>query len=233
MTAIFALLREDHIIFASDSRHVRGDAYGRYKNDQAWKVQLILGNRGLLGFAGDDRVEEVMALAKRNSILSGTSIRDVAEGITDIVQMLYGKYIFQDQLRMQFLLTGFDQENGREVAKLATVSGRIPKYCSYQPECDNYEIIGYPCHGAFYIMRKCAKECTSVEAGIRLACFTLVEIGKYETRVGGNPQVYVIRRGKEVTNMSQELQEHIDWAASVGEEIRQLIVSPAKPQTSQ
>jgi hypothetical protein len=138
-------------------------------------------------------------------------------------------------LKMEFLLAGFEKESGLSVARTLVYYNpdRSPLPRSYAPEGDNYEIIGYRCHGAFYAMRKCANDCVSVHAGIRLACFTLSEIGKYEIRVGGNPQIYVINRDGKIEEFSGKLQEYTAWADSVGEQIRQLIVSPVKPQSSE
>jgi 20S proteasome alpha/beta subunit len=231
MSLIFALLRESHIIFASDNRHVRGKVEGRYRDDKAWKVEPILHNRGMLGFCGNDQAEEVVASAKRSNALNKNSLQEVADGVVRICRKLYGEY--QDEFRkqelaMQFLLAGFDEEeDGSKVAKTIMFLDPFstPMYRSYGQNTDNYEVIGVPWHGAFYMMRKCAKDCTSEKDGIRLACFTLEEIGNYETRVGGSHQIYVIRPGHEVEDFSEKLQEHIDWSRGVTEQIRRLITS--------
>lgn len=130
---------------------------------------------------------------------------------------------------MEFILAGFEDEEGRKIASCITLGGRLfnPLPRSYEPRCDNFDIIGFKNHGAFYVLRKCAKDCLTVELGIRLACFTLMEVGKYEIRVGGEPQVFVIRPDRAVENISK-LDDYRKWAENVGERIRTMIVAPAK-----
>jgi 20S proteasome alpha/beta subunit len=230
MSLLFSLLREDHIIFASDSRHVRGDQNGRYKNDDAYKTERILGNKAILGFAGDDEVEEVIAQLKRSGELERGSLRDAARRIEQLARKIYG-HRFKDgpPLNLQFLLSGFEVEHEQKVATSISIGGfpffrSIPH--SYEPRCDNFEIIGAKHHGALYVMRKCAQECMTIELGIRLACFTLAEVSKYEIRVGGEPQIYVIRPDREIENISDKLDAQKKWAADVGERIRTMIVTP-------
>jgi 20S proteasome alpha/beta subunit len=224
-----ALLREDHIIFASDSRHIRGDQEGRYKNDDAFKVETILGDRALLGFAGTDQVEEVVARVKRRGKLTTGSLQDAAAAVEAQIRELYGNDIQQGRgPLMEFIIAGFEVEGERKIASCITIGGRLfnrlPR--SYDPKYDNFDIIGYKKHGAFYVLRKCAKDCLTVELGTRLACFTLIEVSKYETMVGGAPQIYVIRPGREVENISDKLDPQEKWAADVGERIRTMIVTP-------
>jgi 20S proteasome alpha/beta subunit len=230
-TAIFALLRKDHIVFASDSLHVRGDENGRYKNERAFKVQNILENTALLGFAGEDECEEVILRLKRNGRLERGSLRDVAEAVEKQARELYGKQLMEGRgPRLEFLLAGFEAENGTRIATAMRIGGRLLNILtrSYDPQCDNFEIIGVSPHGAFYTLRKCAADCLTLELGIQLACFTLMEVGKYEIRVGGEPQIFIIRPDQKIENISDNLEAHKEWASDVGERIRTMIVAPMK-----
>jgi hypothetical protein len=230
-TVIFTLLREKHIIFASGSRHVRGNQDGRYRNDNAFKVEEILSGTALLGFAGDDHSEEVVASLKRAGKLDQGSLGEVAVAVQNQALQLYGGDFKQRRgPNLQFLLAGFVAESGGSVAKSFMLAGQLLNVLprSYDPRFDNFEIIGDKCHGAFYAMRKCAQDCVTVELGVRLACFTLVEISNYEIRVGGDPQVYVIHPDRPVENVSSSLNAHVKWAERVGEQIRTMIVAPAR-----
>lgn len=226
MTLVFTLLRKDHIIFASDSLHVRGTAEGRYKNENAWKVEPILKGYGLLGFAGQDYAEEIVREAKRNGTFQKSSLRATVAGIESIKESLYTS----DQrlnMNVQFLLAGF--EDG--IAKSVEMRGPIiPIPCSYDEKSDNFQIIGVREHGALYVLRKCAADCLNIEAGIRLAYFALAEVGKYEIRVDGIRQVYAIRPGQPA-EIDKSAEAHTRWAEEVGERIRTLIVSPKSSES--
>lgn len=226
MTLVFALLRQDHIVFASDSLHVRGNPGGRYANECAWKVEPILKGYGLLGFAGQDYAEEIVREAKRNDTFQEPSLKST---VSEIESIKDGLYTSDQRLNMnvQFLLAGF--EGG--VAKSVEMRGPlIPIPASYSEESDNFQVIGVREHGALYVLRKCARDCMSIEAGIRLTHFTLAEVGKYDTRVGGDKRVYVLRPG-ETPKLDKNSKAHARWADLVANRIRTLIVSPTSKAT--
>ena len=85
--------------------------------------------------------------------------------------------------------------------------------------------IGRQRHGALYILLKCAKEMTSVEAGVKLACFALCEVGRYDIGVGGPPKICIIRPGQSVEDRSDNLEAEMEWVAGRSEEIRRIITS--------
>jgi 20S proteasome alpha/beta subunit len=64
---------------------------------------------------------------------------------------------------------------------------------------------------------------TSVEAGTKLACFTLSEVGKYDIGVGGPPQVCIIRPNQKVEDKSDNLRDEMRWVAEKSEQIRKII----------
>ncbi len=234
MTLIFALLRENHIIFGSDRRHVLGDADGRYRNDDCWKTAPILNGTAMLGFAGPDLVEQIITPLLRAGTLEYGNLRTVADSISQCARDKYAKYStnWAPVPNIQFLLAGFMQEGDGSSAMASVIE--FPSLCSMETPYssdsrrNNYGIIGKRNHGALYAFRKCAAGMTSIDAGLRLACFTLMEVGKYDTSVGGRPQICVIRPNQKVEDLSDNLQDEIRWAEGVGDQIRTLIVSPKK-----
>ena len=234
MTLIFALLREDHIIFASDRRHVTGSPEERYVNDHGWKTEKILGNTAMLGFAGSDFVEQIIAPLKRTGALEGDSLREVAGAVSQAAKAKFEKYISPgvEPPRFYFLLAGFRKENGKPLASVYTIKpgSFYPHETCYDATIGrpNFELIGKENHGALYALHKCAADAQSVEAGIQLAYFTLVEVTRYDIMVGGSPQICIIRPGKEIEDRSDDLEALARWAREVGDRIRNLIVSPMR-----
>lgn len=235
MSLAFALLRENYIIFASDRRYVRGvPSEGAYRNDNAWKTQSILKGQGMLAFAGDDHGEDIIASLRRSGALDRESLGTVAWKILDEANRRY-RESFQEKRWpvVNFLLAGFEDREGETVAATYVVGtpcwSPLPR--SYLPEitCDNFEIIGRLQHGALYALRKCAPQLRDIEAEIRLAVFSLVEVSRYDTSVGGKPQIFIIRPGT-VEDISDNLEAHIAWAKDGGERIRQMIVDPSGPR---
>jgi len=231
MTLIFALLREDHIIFASDRRHVQGHEDARYINDDCWKTQAILGNRAMLGFAGDDLTEQVIEELKRNGgSLEGGCVSGVADSVCEVARKKVNRIALPAPVPpMEFLIAGFLEDGGKNLATCFTLSRDnqmfLPHRYSFSAErghC-NFHVIGRHRHGALYILLKCAGEMTTVEAGTRLAYFTLCEVGKYDIGVGGPPQVCIIRPNQKVEDRSDNLQEEKKWVAEKSEEIRKII----------
>jgi 20S proteasome alpha/beta subunit len=232
VTLIFALLREDHIVFASDRRHILKDGDGgRYINDDCWKTEKILSNSAMLGFAGHDFVEEIIQPLKRRGDLENGSIRTVANKIASAVQAK-NRELSQASPpipTLEFLIAGFEKENGGNLATVLTISPPTPcpnpHWFDPDPKHDNFAMIGKHRHGALYVFRKCVREMMSIEAGIKLACFTLAEVGKYDTAVGGSPQICIIRPGQEVEDKSDQLKGEMAWVAKTSEQIRRLIVA--------
>ncbi len=238
MSLVFALLREDYIVFASDQRHVRGDSEGNYRNDEAWKTQPILNNEAMLGFAGDDHGEEIIASLRRSGALDKGCLAMVATAIKEEANRRYEKSFNEKRWPLlAFLLAGFEAQEDKSIAYTYVVGtpcwSPLPR--SYVPDtkCDNFEIIGRPCHGALYVLRKCAPEVRDIETEIRLAVFSLVEVSRYDTSVGGRPQVCIVRPGRPVEDLSDSLQAHMKWAKNGGERIRQIIVDPGGPELIQ
>jgi hypothetical protein len=234
MTLIFALLRDDHIIFASDRRHVQGWDDARYVDDDCWKTEKILGETAMLGFAGGDFGEQVIEELKANGWLERgetvSTVKDVAEKVWRVADE---KLRHLDKMAlppMEFLLAGFMPDGEKSTATcfiLKKDSNFYPERHSFGPARghNNYCLIGRHRHGALYILLKCAKEMTTVEAGTRLACFTLRELGKYDNGVGGSPQVCVIRPNQKVEDKSDNLQDEMRWVDEKSEEIRRIITS--------
>jgi hypothetical protein len=234
MTLILALLREDHIIFASDSRHVRGNPEGRYRDDDAWKVQPILNNTAMLGFSGHDHGEYIVSSLKRGGRLENGPLRIIADAIREEAEKISGKALrCGSGPNLQFLLAGFEESMTVKVAHTFTLGGDyllpLPRSYDSNPKCDNFEIIGTQPHGALYVFRKCARDVRDLDSELRLACFALTEVAKYEIRVGGHPQIYIIRPDQQVEDRSSSLQSYISWSEEAGEKIRQLILSPSQP----
>jgi 20S proteasome alpha/beta subunit len=74
MSLVFALLQKDFIVFAADNRHTRGDREGSYKNDHGIKTVEILDGRGILGFAGQDFGEQIVARCTSNGLVREQSL---------------------------------------------------------------------------------------------------------------------------------------------------------------
>jgi len=238
MTLIFALLREDHIVFASDRRHVTGNIEERYINDHGWKTEKILGNTAMLGFAGNDFVEQIVSPLKRQGALESNSLEKVAKSVSHAAKEKYEAYANScgPLISFYFLLAGFQRENKKS---LATVYKIDPgSFYPFETCWDqnsgrsNFELIGKQNHGALYALHKCAAYATGVEAGVQLAYFTLKEVTRYDTSVGGPPEICIIRPDREIEDRSDGLEAHARWADEVGERIRTLIVSPM-PEASQ
>lgn len=234
MTLIFALLREDHIIFASDRRHVTGNVEERYVNDHGWKTEKILGNTAMLGFSGNDFVEQIVAPLKRQGALEGDSLGEVARSVSKAAEQKFAAFISPvgQFPALQFLLAGFRKEGGKALAtiyKIQTGSFYPLETCyDSTPGRANFEVIGKHNHGALYALHKCAAHATSVDAGVQLAYFTLKEITRYDNTVGGSPQICVVRPDKELEDISDNLSTHAKWAANVGKRLQTLIVSPIR-----
>jgi 20S proteasome alpha/beta subunit len=234
MTLIFGLLREDHIIFASDRRHVTGDAEERYINDHGWKTEKILGNTAMLGFSGNDFVEQIVAPLKRQGALEGDSLTEVARAVSKAAGEKFAEFInpLSQFPTLQLLLAGFRKENGRALATIYKIQpgSFYPLETCYDPTPGraNFEVIGKHNHGALYALHKCAAHAVSIEAGIQLAYFTLKEITRFDNTVGGSPQICVIRPDRELEDTSDNLGSHARWADDVGKRLQTLIVSPIR-----
>ena len=228
MSLVFALLREDHIIFASDSRHVMGTPDGKYLNDKCCKIERALNDSALLGFAGDDICESIVVTLRRNNSLNGQKSLDaLALEVSKTAAGLYKKK-FPDETNhpnAEFLLAGFDEKGAITYRIEAPHFGISVRMFDDSLNYDTFEVIGKRRHGALYFFRKCATQALTVELGIRLACFGLKEVEVYDTTVGGPPQIYVIFPGK-IEDRSAQLHAHMKWAGSVGDRIRTLILSP-------
>lgn len=234
MTLILALLREDHIIFASDRRHVTGELEARYINDHAWKTEKILGNTAMLGFAGDDFVEQVIAPLKRRGALEGESLREIANSISAGAREKYEQF-GPNPPSFHLLLAGFRRENGKRLATVFTMTPAtflpLERCHDSNPGRHNFEIIGKDKHGALYALHTCAAHAQAVGAGVQLAYFTLKEVARYDPTVGGSPQICVIYPDRPLEDRSDDLEAHATWAGQVREQIRTLIVSPmTKPE---
>jgi 20S proteasome alpha/beta subunit len=238
MTLIFALLREDHIIFASDRRHITGDRDEHYVNDRGWKTEIVADGTAMLGFSGQDFVEQIIAPLKRHGELEAESVQQVAEAIAKASREKVEKYVRDYSVPYEtatppdihFLLAGFKKDAGKSLATLYRIGpgNAYPLETCYDAGEGRrmHELIGMSNHGALYTLNKCAAHAMTVESGIQLAYFTLKEVTKYEFKVGGDPQICVIRRNAKVEDMSDKLEAHASWASEVGERIRALIVSP-------
>jgi hypothetical protein len=230
MTLILTLLRHDHIIFASDRRCVQGHEDARYINDDCWKTEAILNNSAMLGFAGHDIVEQVVEPLKRNGDLETGTMSDVAYKITSAAQDSLRGYPPARYPYAEFLIAGFSLEKGRRLPTALIMkpdNAFVPKIHVFNPELrhNDYFLIGKHRHGALYVFRKCAREMVTIDAGVKLACFALAEVGRYETSVGGLPQVCIIRPGQPIEDRSDHLQEEMKWVAEKSEKIREIITS--------
>ncbi len=213
MTLIFALLRKDHIIFASDRRHTSGDSNGCYVDDDCWKTERIVNGKAMLGFAGRDLVEQVVQPI-RQTLIQADNIRKAANSIASAVQAKYKELRESsnaDLPTMEFLVAGFERDNRESVATVFDISPPflIANQTIFDPDPrqKNFVVIGKKCHGALYILHKCAREMTEQKAGIKLACFTLTEVGKYDKSVGGRPQICVIQPNTDVDDRSDKIAE--------------------------
>jgi hypothetical protein len=171
MTLIFSLLRDDHIIFAADRRQVRGYEDARYRTDDCWKTEAILGNTAMLGFAGHDSVEQVVEPLKRNGDLERGSIGQVARNIGTAAREIIKGFPQDAMPAMEFLVTGFSLEGGKNVATSFVLTPEtvfMPTRYSFMSGRghDNFTLIGRHRHGAFYIFLKCVREMCSIDAGI-------------------------------------------------------------------
>jgi 20S proteasome alpha/beta subunit len=233
MSLLFSLLREDHIIFGADSRHVRGTVDARYLNDKCCKVESVLNQQGILGFAGHDIGEAIVAALKRQGKLERGPIDQVAKELAETSAKIFGDRFPGDsrfQNNVEFLLAGFREDDNGKIAVCYHISapsfGIHPR--QYSAGYDTFDCIGKRFHGALYALRKCANRALDVEAGLRLAYFTLLEVTQYDTSVGGAAQVYVLRPKQPFENCTERVKAHEKWAADVGERILTMIIAPKK-----
>lgn len=237
MTLILALLREDHVIFASDRRHVGGDQDGRYKRNDCWKTERILNGTAMLGFSGHDLSEQVVLELRSKGALESGTLDSVAYSVSEVARAKSTDYNpdWSFVPSIEFLLAGFSQENKKSIAtafRIDRPSLMASKFC-FNPDPEQgqerFVVIGKRKHGALYVFYKCAADALTVEAGIRLACFTLLEVGTYDTMVCGRPQVCVIRPGQKVEDRSDQLATQIQWVKDASEGIREIMLSPTPP----
>lgn len=234
MTLILALLREDHVIFAADRRHVAGDQDSRYRRDDCWKSEKILNGTAMLGFSGHDLSEQIVLELKRTNALEIGDLRMVAAAVSKVTNEKVGQYNqgCAQLPTVEFLLAGFVDGN---VATAFTV--KPPDFSPFEfrfnpiPEQgqERFAVIGKRKHGALYVFYKCATDAMSVEAGIRLACFALMEVGTYDIMVCGRPQVCVMRPGQKVEDRSDQLATQIQWVKDASEEIRKIMIGLTPP----
>lgn len=229
MSLLFSLLREDHIIFGADSRHVRGTVDARYLNDKCCKVEPVFNHQGILGFAGHDIGEEIIATLKRKNKLESVPIKQVAIDLADASNEIFGKAFPKEsrfQNNVEFLLAGFEEEEASKIAVCYHISAPTFGIHSrhYSAGYDTFECIGKRFHGALYALRKFANEAVQVEDGLRLAYFTLLEVSQYDTSVGGDAQVYVLRPDKQFEDHTEKMKSQKKWAADVGERVRTMII---------
>lgn len=232
MTLIFALLRNDHIVFASDRRHVEGDREGRYVHDDCWKTEPIVHNCAMLGFAGHDLTEQIVMPLRADGTLNGAgSVKAVADAIGEKARALYTTHFpdWSQAPNVEFLITGFMPTQSPPVAMAYVVAlpSLYPNEYRFTQDLrsNNYVLIGKRRHGALYAFHKCASSMTTEKAGVRLACFTLAEVGRYDNSVGGRPQICVIRPDKPVDDLSDDLKKELAWSERVGTKIGKLIAS--------
>jgi hypothetical protein len=186
----------------------------------------------MLGFAGHDFSEEIVRTLRRSGRLAGGTLRNAANAVAEAVYEKYQELSKsnKEMPTLEFLLAGFEQDNGIPVATCFSVSPPFlianPKSFDPDHHVDNFVIIGKKRHGAMYVFYKCARAMKSVEAGIRLACFALAEVGKYDNSVGGRPQVCIIRPNALVDDRSENLDKELRWANQMGEEIQRIITLP-------
>lgn len=228
MTLIFSLLRKDHIIFASDRRHVKGDVDGRYSNDACWKTDAILHGSAMLGFAGHDVVEQIIDPLRREGKLEGDSIKDVAYAISRFAKEKYSEFYPDWALgpSIEIMVAGFLGDLATCYV-IALQSLNPMQFCfDADQRHDNFVLIGKRFHGALYAMRKFGNKMDTIEAGTRLACFTLAEVGKYDTTVGGLPQVCIIRPDQKVEDRSGNLQDEMAWVKRASEQLDNIFTLP-------
>lgn len=91
-----------------------------------------------------------------------------------------------------------------------------------------YHALRVPCR-ATVTLRKCVQVALTIESGIQLAVFALTEVSLYDTVVNGEAQVYILRPNSPVEELTGELGTQIEWAKATGDRIRDMIVSPMKP----
>jgi len=229
MSLIFALLREDHIVFGADSRHVIGTVDARYLNDKSCKVERIQDGRGLFGFAGNDICEAIVSTVKQKRIHEELSLQLAVREVSEIACEIYTKRFPGDSgyatgNGVELLLAGFEGSAAKSYMMTSPGFGQLPR--TYESGYDTFEIIGKRRHGALYAFRKCANSATSIESGLRLAYFTLLEVSQYDTAVGGEPQVYILRRDSLVDDQTEKLKAYKEWAADIGGRIAQLVTDP-------
>jgi 20S proteasome alpha/beta subunit len=236
MTLVFGLLRDDHIIFASDRRHVTGTVDESYINDHGWKTEKILGNTAMLGFAGHDFVEQIVAPLKRKGALEGDSLQEIADSVSREAERKYSQLIKSSDSpspQIYFLLAGFRKEAGEALATIYKIQpgSFYPYETCYDADSrrGNFEVIGKLNHGALYALHKCEAEAKTVEAGIQLAYFTLTEVTRYERSVGGPPEICVLRPDREIEDRSNSLEGYATWARDVSEKLHASIITPARP----
>jgi hypothetical protein len=237
MSLVFCLLREDHIIFGADSRHVIGNIDARYLNDECCKVELVLSGRGILGFAGHDVCEAIVTSLKHEGVFEADSLqlmaRQIQERACEIYADRFPKASFLEQFGtgVELLLVGFEGKTAKSYLMTSPGFGLASRI--YSPGYDTFEVAGKRRHGALYTFRKCAGTALTVPAGLRLAYFTLMEVSQYDTSIGGEPRIYMLRQDTQVQDYTEEMKTHQAWALDVGERIRTMIISPNLPESTQ
>ncbi len=236
MSLVFALLREDHIIVAADSRHTRGSRTGYYKVDDSFKTEVILDGRAIFGLAGVKAGESIFSSVKQSGGFAKGTMREVADNLRSYARTKYRELVPQDWWNsrpVQFLMAGFETDYAdRPVAKAYSFCS--PDFGSFEvtyPERP-FEVIGRGYHGALYGLHRFDSAARSVDAGLRLSCFVMHEICACDITVGGKSKLYVLRPNQPA---EEQPEQSIDssWVDELGKRIEQEIVSPKRPELTQ
>ena len=240
MSLVFALLREDYIVFASDRRHTRHDSgWGLYANNDGFKTMELLSGTAMLGFAGDDLGESIISHAKADGIFNNVTLEAIATGLSEFAKK---KYV-SDTSKLpdvQILLTGFASEKSGQVAATCWTLRSLDPTGAFHPihaawPFGKFEVIGRSNHGALYALHRLGGfDPLSERSALQLAAFTLFEICECDKSCGGQPNIYVIpRTGHHRHIENQEIVDLHLHALASGQKLKSCIISgPVQPDST-
>lgn len=226
MTLLLAFLREDHVIFAADSRHTRGMIGQIYKWDRSWKVEPILNSTAVIGMAGSDHSEQMLFQAKAKGIFDSGSLDGVANALMDISARYYRDAFPGSNKKppAEFLLAGFDG-----TPDVATSYWLVAP--DFRPLLKKHpygfvEAAGRGQHAAIYAAYRFGATLTTIQQGKKLAAYCLVEICEMDTSTGGRPQIFVIPKGQTVQQLKDaEIDELVGFAGRCNDELLRLMAN--------
>ncbi len=229
MSLVFSVLQKDHVVLAADNRVTRGDIHATYKNDNGIKAFEIMNGRGVLGFAGQDIGEHIVAMARTEGIFDAGCLSHVAEQLSVLARAEYNEVAeAANPQTVQILLSGWLQDHkGIQVATSYALDNRFhfsPTQLRYPLR--KFEVIGKSRHGALYGLHRFGMSDLSIDATLKLSALVLWEICQLDQTTGGDPQLYVIRSGENAEKQNAEkIRNLTEWAQSVGNKIKNEITS--------